>query len=85
MTPEQNLWQSVVIKALADATAINPSSDEDIAAKRAANTWIRNAGRDFRWACNLAGFDPDFISEKYKAGKVDGQLLRAKEQREVPA
>ena len=79
MSPEKRLWQSVVVKALTDATAVDPSSDEDLRAKREADSWLRGGGKDFRRVCSLAGFDPDFIRDAYTSGRVDGELLRSKE------
>lgn len=84
MMPEQKLFQSVIIKALDDATLVDPASQEDRAEKRAADAWIRRAGKHFRFICSLAGFDPDFISEQYIAGNIDGELLRRKAPRPDP-
>jgi len=77
MIPEQVLWQSVVYKALIDATAVNPSGREDRLAKDAADRWFRSGGRDYHQVCALAGIDPDFMRDNYMAGKIDGKLLRA--------
>lgn len=71
MTPEQILWQSVLLKAITDAAAINPAGDENKRAKTDADNWLRGGGRDFRRVCDFAGFDPDFIREKYIAGKIN--------------
>lgn len=79
MSPEQVLRQSVVYKALIDATAVNQSGREDRLAKDAADRWFRLGGRDYREVCALAGIDPDFMRDNYLAGKIDGVLLRAKE------
>ena len=83
MTPEQRLWQTVVMKALTDATAAHPASTDDIRARRDADDWVRSGGRDYRLVCALAGLDPDFIREAYVAGRIDGALLRAKEKTEA--
>ena len=79
MTPEKRLWQSVVLRAVLDATAIDPSSDENRRAKPDADRWLHNGGRDFREACSLAGFDPDFIRGAYTSGRINAELLRSTE------
>lgn len=84
MIPEQILWQSVVYKALIDATALNPYGREDRLAKFVADRWFRLGGRDYREVCALAGVDSDFIRDNYMAGKIDGKLLRAKESEMAP-
>jgi len=77
MSPEQILWQSVVYKALIDATAVNPSGREDRLAKDTADRWFRRGGADYHEVCALAGIDADFMRDNYMAGKIDGKLLRA--------
>jgi len=83
MTPEQTLWQTVVIKALTDATAVDPASRDDRRATHEADSWIRSGGKDYRRACTLAGLDQEFIREAYIDGRIDGALLRAKEKTEA--
>jgi len=83
MTGYKKLWQAVVFQAFRDATAKQPSGSESIRAKRDADSWIRWAGKDFREVCENAGFDPDFLSEAYKAGRVNGDLLRSIERGRV--
>lgn len=73
MMPEQRLWQSVVLQAVRDATANDSKVVTSQRAKRSADAWLRYGGRDFRTVCALAGFDPDFIREKYVSGKLDGE------------
>lgn len=85
VSPEQLLFQSVVIKALTDATAPDPSAAEDRRAKDSADKWLRGFGRDFREICGLAGFDAEFVHESYVAGRVNGDLLRAAEKKTVKA
>lgn len=83
MSPEQRMWQTVIIKALTDATAGGMSRRDDRRAEIEAESWLRSGGRDFFIVCTLAGFDPHFIREKYIAGRIDGALLRAKERTEA--
>ena len=79
MTPEQKLWQSVVVKAALDATANYPASSEDHLAQKQADEWLREGGADFKEVCNLAGLDPDFIQQAYIGGRINADLLRSKE------
>lgn len=84
MTPERKLWQAVVLKAFADATAVKPVGEENIQAKRDARRWINFGLEDYRTACSLAGIDPDFARDAFRRGRVDGTLLRAHhEKREI--
>ena len=85
MIPEQKLWQTVVIRALTEATAVDPYGAEARQAKREADAWLRRGGKDFRMVCDLAGFDPHFVRDNYVAGRVNGDLLRAAERAEVTA
>lgn len=79
MTPEQKLWQSVVLRAALDATSNPSSSSDDYIAQKNADAWMRTGGRDFREVCGLAGLDPDFIKEAYVGGRINAELLRSKE------
>lgn len=81
MTPERRLWQDVVLRALMDAThpAGDEGNSEDARGRRSARQWLREGGKDFRTVCNLAGLDPDFVREKYLAGKICGEALRSME------
>lgn len=78
LTPEQELWQSVVFTAFMDATR-NETENREEQSRREADRWIRGKGRDFRQVCSMAGMDPDFLSAAYIAGKVDPALLRCGE------
>jgi hypothetical protein len=77
--PERELFQTVIHKAFVDATAAAPSNAEDQREKRRAHDWISGCGRDFRFICRLAGMDADFLSDAYRAGRVDPARLRAGE------
>jgi hypothetical protein len=76
ISPEREMWQAVLLKAFTDATAPDPKTREDILAKRAADSWIRNCGRDFRHVCALAGMSASFLSEAYLRGRVSPEGLR---------
>jgi hypothetical protein len=82
ISPEKRLWQTVVYRALIDATAENPAGPENIRAKRDAISWLKTGGRDFRKVCSLAEIDPDFVREAFLAGRIDPVLLRAAEQKD---
>ena len=74
MKPEQRLWQSVVYQAFIDAT----SPDTRASTQRDADAWIKGCGKNFRFACLNAGVDPDFLSEAYRNGRVNRELLKSK-------
>lgn len=76
ITPERHLWQSVLIMAVTDATYVGDVQDLR-REKRTADRWLRGCGRDFRRVCTLAGMDPDFVSEAYAGGRINGELLRS--------
>ena len=60
---ETELWRSVIHLALADAISVDP--------KRAlhqnnARIWIESPSEDFCLVCDLAGYSPQNVREKYK-------------------
>ena len=69
-TPEQTLWQEVLLRAARDATAPRPSRERD-----QAQQWFQEGGRDFRLVCSLAGLDPDGVRECYLSGRLDREAL----------
>jgi len=83
MTPEKRLWQTVLYKALIDATAQDPQGDENLREKRRATDWLTKGGKDFRTVCALAEVDPDFVRDAFLAGKINSELLRASEAESV--
>lgn len=74
LTPEKKLWQAVLIVAIRDAM-LSVSSQNSRTNKEYADRWLRDCGRDFRVVCTLAGMDPEFVSERYRAG-MDLTALR---------
>jgi len=76
MTPENKLWQHVLMQAMIDATFTGDTT-ENCRAKKLSIKWMTKAGKDFHTVCNLAGMDPDFVRESFLAGRVDGELLRS--------
>ena len=75
LSPEQALWQRVVMQALLDATR-DAKGQEATMAKRAADTWIRDGGRHYRDVCAMAGMEADFIRDAYIAGRINRDRLR---------
>jgi hypothetical protein len=61
--PERRLMQSVIITAISDARGdTRDRRPERVEAdKRAAISWITEAGADFREVCDLAGLDADCV------------------------
>lgn len=86
---EQRLWQSVIEQAINDGLTLqkrmaqrSPNTDHSIrdakrneAELRQADAWIRAGRQHFRECCILAGYDPDFIREKYLSGKINLDVL----------
>jgi len=75
ISQEKRLWQAVVYRAFADATAESHggiSSRE----KQEAISWIKRGGRDYRRVVTMAGMDPDFLRDAFIGGRVDAKLLR---------
>jgi len=76
MTPEQRLWQTVVMRAI-----IEGLSDKETCAalerkeRRKSDAWIRAGRQDFQTACAMAGFDPQFIRDAYVGGRIDLRAL----------
>lgn len=82
MTPEQTLWQEVVIQAVIDALwAGNEFTPRGTYAPAAtyrgqASAWIEGNSENYRFACEMAGFDPDFLREAFIAGRIDVDSLK---------
>lgn len=70
MTPEQRLWQAVLGQAVADAMMEDPQSSESVDARKSARFWFGVADRNFRWVCEMAGMNPDAVSEAWRDGRV---------------
>ena len=69
MTPEQRLWQAVIGQAVADAMMEDPQSFKSVDAKKSARRWFDFAGGNFRMVCELAGMNPDAVSEAWRSGR----------------
>ena len=74
---EKKLWRYVLDRGLRDALAqsdpkVTGSASQDrVNAIRKAKAWIGST--DFYEVCYLAGFDPEAVKERVRAGKVDMQ------------
>ena len=62
---ETALWCEVISQAIRDATVCGgiPAHARD-ATRAHARSWFRATNRDFIDVCNLAGLDPEAISER---------------------
>ncbi len=87
----RNMWGKVVLNevlaALWEGNTCNskgyPSPAEF--ARRHADSWLRNCGRDMREVCDLAGIDPEFLSQAYISGRIKKAVLEKPELAEVAA
>ncbi|MBF0146754.1 MAG: hypothetical protein HQL84_11730 [Magnetococcales bacterium] len=59
VTPEQKLWIAVLETAVEDALT-HKDPDE----KEAARKWFREGGSHFKFVCDLADFDPDYVRKQ---------------------
>jgi len=80
ISPEKQMWQSVVMQAFLDASASTgtggaPSSRE----KAEAIAWIMDCRSDFRMACSLAGLSATQLSKSFRDGRVDFDAIRVRE------
>jgi hypothetical protein len=76
ITGAERLWQEVVLMAVTDATNPAPHNSEEYQAKVEARDWLEDGRSDFRRVCNLAGMDPDFVRDAFRAGRIDRDALR---------
>lgn len=61
---EQKLFRAVIYLAFEDAMALNCSRSSAVL-KSKAHRWFTNSRQDFITICNLAGFEPKHIKDKY--------------------
>ena len=57
--PEQNLWISVVAKALDDALY-----QTDLREAQIAIVWVQGCSKNFKYVCHLAGYDWQYVYQK---------------------
>ena len=70
MTPEQRLWQAVLGQAISDAMMEDPQTLKSMMDKKSARFWFDFADRNFRLVCEMAGMNPDAVSEAWRDGRV---------------
>lgn len=63
-SPEQRLFQAIVLQAFEDALSTHGSKQESYL-KKDAHDWFLEQTKSFEDVCWYAGFDPDIIHEKY--------------------
>lgn len=68
-TPERQLWQGVLVRALMDAMG------RDNLDRMHAHNWLTTPSRDFNEICSLAGFEPSFIRKSYISGRISYATL----------
>lgn len=82
MTPEQRLWQTVIVRAVLDAGWNGNERDNlgrlthEATEKRRAHTWLSSNIEHFRMVCDLAGIDPAFLRGAYRSGRLDLEAFR---------
>jgi len=62
--PEQRLWQAVLVNAFEDVVS-NASDKKAAIAKWQAHKWFTEEEDNLNSVCFLAGFDPEYIQERY--------------------
>ncbi len=70
MSPEERLWQAVLGQAISDAMMEDPQSSKSVDAKKSARRWFDFADGNFRMGCELAGLNPDAVSEAWRSGSL---------------
>ena len=63
-SPEQRLFQAIVLQAFEDALSTH-GTKEDSYLKKDAHDWFLDKNNRFDSICWFAGFDPEIIHEKY--------------------
>ena len=64
-SPEQRLFQAIVLQAFEDAMTTHGSKQESYL-KKDAHDWFLDNNKMFQSICWYAGFDPDIIHDRYK-------------------
>tara|TARA_R100000742_G_C4273504_1_gene93068 strand:- start:922 stop:1290 length:369 start_codon:yes stop_codon:yes gene_type:complete len=72
-SPEQKLFQAVVLQAFEDALTTHGSKQESYL-KKDAHDWFLDKNNQFDSICWYAGFDPEIINEKYKKLLIEGKI-----------
>ena len=73
--PERQLWCAVIGRALNDALDAGttaPEATDRLRIRDEARSWIEQNGREFRAACDAAGYDPDYLRVRFLALMAGG-------------
>ena len=83
---ERALWAAVVYQAALDATREFPPSlpESERHECRKARIWFEQGGSDFRQVCDLAGYDPDWLREKFLSGLITQDGLKGRPRERAP-
>ena len=80
-SPEQRLFQAIVLQAFEDALTTH-GTKEDSYLKKDAHDWFLDRNKSFEYVCWNSGFDPEIIHEKYKRLLKDGKVTFTELQKE---
>ena len=80
-SPEQRLFQAIVLQAFEDALTTQ-GTKEDSYLKKDAHDWFLDRNKTFEYVCWNSGFDPEIIHEKYKRLLKDGKVTFTELQKE---
>ena len=80
-SPEQRLFQAIVLQAFEDAMTTQGTKQESYL-KKEAHDWLLDKNKSFEFICWNAGFDPDVISSKYYKLVKDGKVTFTELQKE---
>ena len=80
-SPEQKLFQAIVLQAFEDALTTHGSKQESYL-KKDAHDWFLEKNKFFEDVCWNAGFAPEIIHEKYKKLIIEGKVVFTELQRE---
>lgn len=74
--PERQLWCAVIGRGVQDATdraGPSPGTPQRQRIRDEAQRWFSRNGEDFRFACEMAGYDPDYVRRRV-LGLIDAAL-----------
>jgi hypothetical protein len=82
----RRLWLNVIQRAFADAMVKSRRPSATVLADRdAGRAWLLNFGRDFRYVCDLAGMDANYVRARAEAIAACGWQLPASALAELEA
>lgn len=64
ISPEQKIFKAVIMLAFEDARSLTRSRTAAVL-KSKAHRWFTDGGKDFVLICNLAGYEPNLIKDRY--------------------